>query len=316
MIQYRPFRNPDLPGLVEVWNESWTGRGAVRFPCRTPFEEHVLAKPYFDPAGIVVAEEAGYVVGYAHAGFGPNANDSGLSYDDGVVCMVVVRPASRRRGVGAELLKQCLEYLRGRGAKNLTAGSVRGNPFYMAVYGGSACTGFLASDEAARPFLTSHGFRPDASFDVYHRRLSSSPGVADGRFAELRRRYELRVESRSGVRSWWDESVLGPIELHDFLLEEKTTGRRVARASVWEMGGFGYRWNESVVGLVEVEVLPELRRGGLARFLLAQTFRYLQDQYFTLVEAQLPHEDAVASALFRGVGFQAVDSSHVYRLSV
>jgi hypothetical protein len=80
------------------------------------------------------------------------------------------------------------------------------------------------------------------------------------------------------------------------------------------MGGFGQRWSESAAGLVEVEVNADLRRRGLARFLLAQMFRYLQDQFFTLVEAQVPEQDHVMRGLCRGVGFHAIDTSHVYQL--
>jgi ribosomal protein S18 acetylase RimI-like enzyme len=316
VIQYRPFRNPDVPGLVEVWNDAWTGRGSVRLPCWTPLEEHVLAKLYFEPAGLIVAEEGGRLVGFAHGGFGPDATESRLSPEHGIVCAVAVRPPYRRRGIGSELLRQCLHYLRSHGAQTITAGSPTGNPFYMALYGGSLCNGFLSSDTAVQPFLSFHGFQLGSSSEVYHRRLAGSLGIVDGRFADLRRRYEFRFEGRKGIRSWWNELLLGPLELHDFLLEEKATGQRVARASVWEMGGFGQRWSESAAGLVEIEVRPDLRRRGLARFLLAQMFRYLQDQFFTVVEAQVPQEDGITRGLCRGLGFHAIDTSHVYRLSV
>ena len=70
--------------------------------------------------------------------------------------------------------------------------------------------------------------------------------------------------------------MLGPIELHDFRPEEKVNGQVVAR-HCREMEGTAVR-NEAVVGLVEIEVRADLRRQGLAKLLLAQTARYLQDQ--------------------------------------
>src|SRR5438067_1190395 len=84
-------------------------------PLATPstLEEYVFAKPYFDPAGLLLALEDGVPVGFAHGGFGPGADESALSTGTGVVCAVGVRPSHRRRGLGAELLRRCEAYLAG-----------------------------------------------------------------------------------------------------------------------------------------------------------------------------------------------------------
>ena len=55
MIHYRSFRNDDPPALVQIWNEAFTGRGAVKLAHSSPLEFHVFAKPYFDPEGLTVA---------------------------------------------------------------------------------------------------------------------------------------------------------------------------------------------------------------------------------------------------------------------
>jgi ribosomal protein S18 acetylase RimI-like enzyme len=314
VAQYRTFRNTDPPGLMEVWNQAFKGRGAVPLTHASLLESHVFAKPYFDPAGLIIAHDGGRVIGFCHGGFGPNADESGLALEKGVVALVAVAPAYQRQGVGSELLRRCEDYLRGRGARVLYGGSTTDwNPFYEGLYGGSESAGFLASDPAAAPFLERHGYRPWKVYPVLQRRLAGSVSIADGRFAGLRRRFELGVSPRRGVSSWWRECVLGPLELIDFRLEEKVNGNVAARLSVWEMEGYGRLWGESAVGLVELEVRPDLRRQGLARFLLAQTFRYLQDQYFSLVEAEVAEDDEAACGAFRGVGFAQVDTGHIYR---
>jgi len=71
VVRYRTFRNTDPPRLVEVWNETFTGRGAVRLASSTPLERFVFSKPLFDPAGLFIAEEDERCLGFAHAGFGP-----------------------------------------------------------------------------------------------------------------------------------------------------------------------------------------------------------------------------------------------------
>jgi GNAT superfamily N-acetyltransferase len=187
------------------------------------------------------------------------------------------------------------------------------NPFYFGLYGGSSTPGFLLADAAAAPFLARHGYRVDRSCQVLQRRLDSSVNIADGRFVGLRRRFDFKGGPRRGVASWWGESVVGPVELVEVLLEEKATGHVAASAAYWEMEDFGRSWNENPIGLVELEVRQDLRRQGQARFLLAQTFRYLQDQFYSLMEVQVPAENAGALALFKGLGFQAIDTGHSYR---
>src|SRR5437763_14830150 len=100
VIDYRGFRNNDPPGLMEIWNEVFTGRGAVRLRHSSPLETHAFAKPYFDPAGVIVALDEGQRVGFAHAGFGPADNESALSRATGVTCLIGVRPSHQRRGIG------------------------------------------------------------------------------------------------------------------------------------------------------------------------------------------------------------------------
>src|SRR5437870_8502841 len=92
VAQYRCFRNTDAPGLVRVWNECFTGRGAVRLRNSGALEDRVFAKPYFDPAGLIVAEEAGECAGFVHAGVGPNEAGTELATAAGVVCVLGVRP--------------------------------------------------------------------------------------------------------------------------------------------------------------------------------------------------------------------------------
>jgi ribosomal protein S18 acetylase RimI-like enzyme len=314
VVQYRAFRNTDPPSLAAIWNEAFTGRGEARLRHSSPLENYVFAKPYFDAAGLILAEEENVPVGFVHAGFGPNDTQSALATDKGTICALGVRPSHRRKGIGSELLRRGEEYLHERGAKALFAGPMAPlDPFYFALHGGSDLPGFLESESEAGPFLQRHGYQADETCLVFQRVLSQPMNVVDARFALLRRRFEVRIVPRAGTISWWQEAVLGPVELVEFRLEEKLTGHTVARAAVWEMDLFSWRWNTPSVGLLEVQTREELRRQGLAKYLLAQTLRYLQDQFFGLVEFQVREPNATAIALIRGLGFEQVDKGHRYK---
>ncbi len=314
MVQYRSFRNTDPPGLVEIWNESFAGRGVARLRHPSVLERHVMAKSYFDPAGLIVAEENGEPAGFVHAAFGPNQRETLLSKSVGIICMLGVRPAFRKHGIAAELLKRGESYLKERGAQTINAGMMRPlTPFWFGLYGGSDLPGVLLSDNDAAPFLESQGYRSWDTTLVFQRQLDHPVNVADGRFVNLRRRYDVRILPRIAVGTWWQECVLGLVEPVEFRLEDKASGKPVARATAWEMEAFSCTWNQPAVGILDVQVRDELRRQGLAKFLLAQLLRYLQDQYFGLAEIQTLEQNLPAVNLIRSVGFDQVDTGRIYK---
>lgn len=314
VLQYRSFRNTDPPGLVEIWNETFTNRGAVRLRHSAPLERFAFAKPYFDPNGLIVALDGDRRVGFAHAGFGPNAQESALATDSGVLCLIGVRPSHRRRGVGTELLNRCESYLRQRGASALWAGPMRPlDPFYFALYGGCDMPGFLESDRDAAPFLQARGYAPTKTCLVYQRRLDRPVNVVDARFGPLRARFDMQVLPRVGAASWWQECVNGPIEFLEFRLVERGTGRAAARADVWEMEGYALGWGLPTIGIRGLQVADDRRRQGLAKFLVTHILRYMQEQYFSLVEIQAMQDADAANSLCKLLGFEQVDVGHLYR---
>jgi ribosomal protein S18 acetylase RimI-like enzyme len=272
-----------------------------------------FAKPYFDPAGLILAEsDGGAAVGFAHAGFGPAADQKGPDTSLGVLSALGVLPEHRGQGVGGELLRRAEAYLAGRGAKAVAAGPLGWlNPFTFALYGGSQGPGVLDSDLLAGPFLRKRGFAAAPGARVYHLRLEQFLGVADARFTAFRPRFEIVGGPWRGA-TWWQECVVGPVEVQELKLQEKN-GPVAGRALAWVMDTFNQRWGEQAVGLIALDIEPPLRRRGLGRFLLSQLLRYFHDQYFTLAEVQVLAGDVAAEGLVRGLGFELVDEGRLYR---
>jgi ribosomal protein S18 acetylase RimI-like enzyme len=300
--------------LVDLWNEVMTGRGGFELRNPTALERWIFSKPYFDPNGLVVAEENGRLVGFAHAGFGPNEDHTWLSPDIGILCAIAVRPSHRRRGIGSELLRFSEDYLFELGAQQICAGPQRPyNPFYFGLYGGADSPGFLTSDADAAAFLEYHGYAGWNTCLVMQRKLTGAPDITDPRFATIRRRYDLKMMPRSYVESWWRECMLGLLEPVEFRLEDKLSSTPVARALVWEMEGFSWRWGVLSAGVMDLQVSATLRRQGLAKYLMAQLMKYLQDNYFGLVEVQVPERNQAAVSLYRSLGFEQVDAGRIYQ---
>ena len=313
MIHYRTFRNGDPPGLAKVWNQSFLGRGAVRLQGPAWMEYFLFSKPYFDPEGLIIATSEDQIVGFVWPGFGPNDTESALDPRTGIVCLLGVAPAHRGQGIGSELLRRAEAYLREHGSEELFAGPMYPlNPYSFGLYGGSYSPGFLDSDPQARSFFEHKGYAVESTCLVFQRSLRQALNITDGRFAAHRLRYEIHANPFQGT-TWWQECILGPIELHEYRLQDKLTGRTAARALMWEMETYAARWNEHAIGISDIVVPAELRRLGLAKFLLAQVLRYLQDQFFTAVEIQTRADNDPAINLLAGLGFEQVDTGHIYR---
>jgi ribosomal protein S18 acetylase RimI-like enzyme len=314
MLRIRAFRNDDPPGLVALWNQSVTGRGSYALHGAGPLERHIFSRPYFDPAGFLIAEDDGRMVGFVHAGFGPRQDESAQDRTGGVICAIAVLPSHRRRRIGSELLLKAEQFLAERGTKVVQAGPARPrNPFYFGLYGGSDSPGFLLSDAAAGPFFESHGYRGVATNFVLQRWLDRPVVVPDPRFAAVRRKYEMIDLSLTAVGSWWQECVLGLIEPTEFRLVEKLTGLPAARALAWSMDGYNDRWNAPAAGILDLQVRQDLRRQGLAKFLVMQLLRNLKERFIGIVEVHIPEANQAALGLFRALGMEQVDIGRVYR---
>ena len=314
VIEYRTFRNTDPPLVAEAWTTCLAGPRTVSIAIKatTLLEYFVLAKPYFDAAGLWLAIEDGHPVGFAHAGFVSNAAGNGLDTSTGVLCALGVSPQLRRQGVGSELLRRSEEYMRGRGAKRLLAGPMApDNPFLFGLYGGCDSPGFLASHDKAAPFLAKHGYVPARRCGIFQRSLGAVQVPIDNRFADIRLQYDI-VGVPLPAESWWRESVLGPVEVFEYALRDKKSEAIVARLLLWDMDLFAQIWQQSCVGLLDLRVELAAQRRGLGRYLLSQVLRHLRDQTFSLFEARIDSDNAPGVAFFESLGFACIETGTTY----
>jgi ribosomal protein S18 acetylase RimI-like enzyme len=317
VIHYRKFRNTDPPALVEIWNEVVAGRGGVKLLHSTPLESCVFSKPYFDPAGLLIAEDDGRAIGFAHAGFGSDARGTALNYKMGVVCMFAVRPASRRKGVGTRLLQECERYLQEKGARAVLAGAHPPlDPYYLGLYGGAGLPGILTYSTEAEPFLLKHRYQHNRSIAVMQRRLIEPFKMADPRYAAFLQQLESRVCVRRASGPWWREATLGALEPLEILLEDRGSRELLARALAWELEGFGDTCPSPAVAIMDIVVKESRRRQGLGKFFLSQFLRTLQEQYFETAQIQVEDDNAAGIAFCLALGFKKVCEGRVYKKSL
>jgi GNAT superfamily N-acetyltransferase len=186
-------------------------------------------------------------------------------------------------------------------------------PFGFGLYGGTNCPGFLASDPAADPFFKSLGYQPAGTTLVFQKKLDAPLSIPDARFSMLRKRYETQVMRTAGVPSWWHECVWGTLDPVEFRIVDKLAGGFIAaRSIVWELEGYSWRWGFPSAGVLDIQVRQDLQRLGLAKLLLSQILRFLQDQFFGICEFHAPADNPALVGLCRSATLEHVDTGTTY----
>ncbi len=116
-LNIRSFRNADPPELVAVWQSRRDQPGLCAAVTAETFDQFVLGKPYFDPAGLLLAESDGRVLGFAHAAFGANDAEDAITTELGTTSVIIVRPDCDEALVAASLLQRAEDYLQRRAPK-------------------------------------------------------------------------------------------------------------------------------------------------------------------------------------------------------
>ncbi len=313
MVRFRPFRNSDPPRLLHLFRQSRPGRAFACPESTHALELSVFCLPYFDPQGLIIAEEEGAVVGFVHAGFAFNGTLDGLDYSVGIICCVLVLHEFQHHGIGQQLVQRAEEYLRGRGAQSIQAGQSRyRDPFYFGIYGGARPSGFLQSDACADPFFRALGYQPVQRIPIFQRDLTDRKDPMNFRLMALRRQTELQVTDQPEHPTLWWYCKFGNIESMQFRLLEKKTGAPIASVTVVGLDHYIAAWHERAIGLVDVFVDQAFRGQGFGQTLIVEAIRRLRTEMITRAEIHIPEDypDAVGAIL--ASGFTQVDAGIVY----
>lgn len=312
-MRVRPFRNNDPPGLAEVWRSQPPQRGLAQGISAELLEELVFSRQYFDRDGLLVAEESGRPIAFAHAGFGPAGDESTLSREVGVICLVLVMPRDDRSAVAAALLEEAEHYLRERGAQRIEGGGhPPRQPFYLGLYGGASLPGILDSDPVQGEFFRARGYEAITRRVVWQARLRDLRAPVTRQMLALKRRHSLAATLDPPAESWWEACALATSDRSQFRIGGPNDTPR-GRVVYWEMRQFSHTWGTHACGLQRLEAVAasDAERPELLEFLLGESLRQLKSQGVSLVEAHID-EGAAEARLLAGLGFTEVDRGTVW----
>jgi ribosomal protein S18 acetylase RimI-like enzyme len=314
LIRYRSFRNTDPPHLAEIWRAQPPLRGLMQPMSSAVLDRFVLSKPYFDRHGLIVAVDGDRPVGFVHAGFGPSADESDLSTERGVTCMLQVLPQhAEREAIARELLTQSEDYLLRHGARQLYGGCIEPvNPFYLGLYGGSELPGVLASHQFLCQLFTSAGYRQVQRTSIMHRQTTGFRPIVDRQQMLVRKSYRVETTPDPPVATWWEACTIGQTERLRFQLVPKEGGPFASVATFWDIEPLASSWGVRAMGLMRMATSSQRLRQGLSTFLLGEAVRQLQSQGITQIELQCMLDNLPAVKLYLKHGFKEVDQGIVF----
>jgi GNAT superfamily N-acetyltransferase len=315
VIRYRPFLNCDPPELVRVWCEQPAERGLMQPISNLLLEMFVLSKPYFDRDGLIVAaDETGRAIGFAHGGFGPNADGSDMSTDIGLICMLVVQRHEQRVEIMRELLARCEAYLRGRGARELRVGGTFPlSPFYLGLYGGSDLPGLPKGDDEMNQFYRQQGYEPSGGCVAFERSLHRFRLPVDRQLLQHRRQYHLIPQVNPSETSWWEACVFGPTDRIRFLLASKSSAKPCGEITYWDMGPLSTRAASGGMGLINLRIDQPLRGQGLGLFVAAESLKQLENSGVHRIETQTYLHNEIGLKMLKKLEFTPIREGVAYR---
>lgn len=319
MIRYRSYRNSDSPALVKLWNQVVPEGHAAR-PLRVhELDDHAFGSIYFDRDGLIVAERDHRIVGYVHAGFGPDQPIEStppfeLDRSLGTIALLMAEPGLDNSEIPRGLILEAERYLRSRGANVLYAGGQFPiNPFYWGLYAGSEGSGVVSSHPGFPQALAVLGYEP-VSVTVFLEFKLAEAEPRDPRAVLIRRQTQLDLQEDALPADWWENQALSELHLARFRLLARSDGAELARATTWDMSWFGRGDGQTRIGMIGVEVSPQHRRRGYGRYLVSEVIRWAREHAVALVEVQTSSTNRPALSLYQSVGFQAIEQSTLYRL--
>jgi len=303
VIEYRCFRNDDPPRLASVWRSTDLGPLAMQPMTTAELEAGVFSKPYFDRRGLIVATENDNIVGFAHAGFGPTADQKGIDTRVGSTLLAVVPPHSSEQEISDQLLVRCERYLRECGATCLLGGGsdvYRG--FYLGLYGGSDLPGILDSSSMMQQMFERAGYRQQQRITVHRRPLEGFRVPVNRLHIAIRRRTVMHVIDEPERRTWWEAATTTGVALRRYELRNKTDDV-LGSATFWDMQPLSQGWGVVAAGLLHVDIEGPRRRQGLAQYLIAEAMHDLSQEGVALIEAHTTDANVPASKLFEKLDF-------------
>lgn len=308
----RPFRNTDPQALVELWRTLPALRARAQNFSTDLLERLILDKAYFTRDALLVAERDGKACGFVLTGNGPSADGGGVDVRRGAIFVLAVAPAADEADVARQLIAAAEERLRATGAEEIVAGGATpGHAYCLGLYGGSEVPGLLESDATALSYFLAAGYIERERRQIWQIDLPKFRPPFNPKVAPLASTHELVPVGDPPAKHWFEACTLGQMERYRFHVQTKAKQEYCGQVTFWDIWPLGETWGVRCAGLVEMEILGERRRKGLATFLFTRSLKLLADEGFVRAEIHTGPTHAGLAAMLAKLKAERVEEGIV-----
>ena len=283
-----------------------------------------LGLPFFDPRSIMLAFDDDTPVGYVHTTLGPSPDGFNLSSRTGQICFLAVNPeCSDPVSVARALLEAAEKYLIDLGVEEIYGGSPRPcAPFYIGFFGGAEAIGFFDSDTHLIRAFHEAGYEVFKNTVRFHLDLRDFKPRITPIVVGLMEKLDIFINDLPKPKTWWEACSFANFSWMEASARLKSNGRPVARIRVRVANPdmededvlYSGTWD---AGLMDVRVLPDFHRQGVAAYTLGEMLRYLVMQgQAEQIEAHIAEDSATMYPLLRSLSWREIDTGKIFLKSI
>jgi len=300
----RTFLNCDPPAMAEVWlahhRLDQSGRGHIV----QQIELAGLAKTYFDPAGLLIAESNGQLLGWIHVGFGCRSDSWQLDRHRACLACLAVRPGPCEDALAAELIDAAHLYALRHGASEIFGGPCQQlAPFYLGTRLAAGPPGVADHDSRRALWLQQSGYQLLDRTTSWELDVSRFRQPVDRHQIALRRQARVEPGNPSLPLIGCQAIALSHIDRIAYRLCERGNPQPLGEAIFWhpELGGLGSDISVHLSSAAPDRPLPLDHAQHV--YLLSEAIKQLQLERVPLVHTTTFESDHDLTAVYLRLGF-------------
>jgi ribosomal protein S18 acetylase RimI-like enzyme len=146
--------------------------------------------------------------------------------------------------------------------------------------------------------------------------LSELKSIMGRQQKSVRRNFLINATSDPLEQSWWESCTLGMAGRERFTVINKRSKEVSGSVSYWDMLPLSHATSGNTRGLYNLSIDENLRRTGIATYLVGESLKHLAKSNVTVVEAQTRSSDGASQALFEKLGFEKTSSGTLLSLAL
>ena len=278
--------------VIAVFNRENVGFEFVVPLSRSLFKEQIQSKSVFSKEGCFVLLEKDRVVGFALTCQGADGDRKAPDPKVGVIDGAFF--PKEKLAQGEMLIRHCVEYLEGKGAKTLYGfASFGGYPFWRGLYYGFEPVCLTEYRQVWMAFMAC-GFEHHQQSVNYLGKTRACPYRRDLEYAE----------ERLDTSSAWERDSWAGLE-PKFLIARRE-GQEVGRIGFGHLPHLSEHRNISTAGIYSMRVVGHMRRKGIASSMMAKLFEMLGDSGIREVLVGTTIENTAARSTYAKAGMEII----------